>query len=169
MRWLSRFSYKGFFQDPDALWNGLLYNLPRTRVSANGAFWTSRGLDTGSKIKVRFANGTTREYGNTATSTADFTGVTGGKTFYEKFCSGPSTASLVENAKQKHSRFLTAAPSSELPSAARSNRDSEPIRESTDGAVAGYFLEGDHSNVAVLSLRNFVGAAQNEDPLWEYS
>ncbi|WEW56965.1 hypothetical protein PRK78_002424 [Emydomyces testavorans] len=171
--WLAVYSYKQYFQDPDALYNGLLYNLPRTRVSANGAFWSTRAIDTGSKITVGFENGTTKGYENTATSTANFTGVKDGQTFYEKFCSGTTpAASLSEDSREKTFPYFTADPSSESSPIAATPRSiplAEPIRESKDGAVAGYFLEGDHANVAVLSLRSFVGAASSNDPLSEYS
>ncbi|EEP79406.1 predicted protein [Uncinocarpus reesii 1704] len=171
-KWLTEFSFKGSFQDPDALFNGVLYTLPRTRVSGLGSFLTSRAVLTGAKTSVRFENRTTMEYDNFARSSANFTGVTDGKSFYEKFCTPSVSAASLSSSSEKHSPFMTADPGFESTTAVvapRSNPDLEPIRESTDGAVAGYFLKGERSNVAVLYLRNFVGFALNADPLWEYS
>ncbi|KAK2825733.1 hypothetical protein FQN49_007416 [Arthroderma sp. PD_2] len=174
--WMKKFSYSGFFQDPDALYNGMLFNLPRSKISGTGGFFTSRGLYTGNKISVTYENGAKKEFGHTATFTADFAGVKDGKTFYDKFCRGKqSAASLVplEQSLQKDNRFITANPISQPPAFSLFSRDLPPhvapIQESADGAVAGYFLEGKDSKIAVLHLRSFVGAADNNDPLWDYS
>lgn len=174
--WMKKFSFSGFFQDPDALYNGMLFNLPLTRVSGTGGFFTSRGLYTGTKMSVTFENGTTKEFGHTATSTADFSGVKDGNTFYEKFCSGKQQATAASLTDYEHTafrdhRFLTANPISypPFPLAQRTVPPVTPLRESMDGAAAGYFLEGKDSKVAVLNLRSFVGAAENNDPLWDFS
>nr|AJD23206.1 peptidase S41 family protein [Onygena corvina] len=173
--WLKKFSFSGFFQDPDALYNGMLFNLPLSRVSGTGGFFTSRGLYTGNKISVTYENGVKKVFGNTATSSADFSGVKDGKSFYEKFCTGKQAAQSLlslDDSILKENRFLTATPVSQPPTsevAPRSNQNAKPIQESADGAVAGYFLEGKDSKVAVLHLRSFVGSATNNDPLWDYS
>ncbi|OAL68920.1 hypothetical protein A7D00_7175 [Trichophyton violaceum] len=174
--WMKKFSFSGFFQDPDALYNGMLFNLPLTRVSGTGGFFTSRGLYTSTKMSVTFENGTTKEFGHTATSTADFSGVKDGNTFYEKFCSGKQQATAAslkdyEYTAYRDHRFLTANPISSppFPLAQRTVPPVTPLRESMDGAAAGYFLEGKDSKVAVLNLRSFVGAAENNDPLWDFS
>ncbi|KAF3483077.1 peptidase S41 family protein [Arthroderma uncinatum] len=172
--WLKKFSFSGFFQDPDALYNGMLFNLPRSKVSGTGGFLTSRGLYTGNKISVGYENGAKKEFANTATFTADFAGVKDGDSFYNKFCSGKQTAASLlplKETMEKNNRFLTASPISQPSTfmASRSLQEVKPIQESADGSVAGFFLEGKDSHIAVLHLRSFVGGADSNDPLWDYS
>ncbi|KAM5433468.1 hypothetical protein MferCBS31731_007105 [Microsporum ferrugineum] len=174
--WLKKYSFNGRSQDPDALFNGLLYGLPRTEESRAGSFYSYAGLYTGNDITVEYENGHKMGFTNYARFTANFTGVKDGRSFYNKFCGGRSSrSSLVEIPETRHKDhpFFTSSPISQPPSYALTARSLPPyitpVQRSVNGDVAGYFLEGSDSHIAVLYLSTFAGGANSTDTIWDYS
>lgn len=78
------------FHDADTRWNALFPSqaLIASGVGYLGSFRT--GMFQGPNTTMAFANGTVKSSMNVAIVVGDFTGVTDGKTFFRKFCSGPN-------------------------------------------------------------------------------
>ena len=77
-------------QDPDANYN-LLFPILNCASGYCGNLFTGIGdIYLGSDTIVTFRNGSTRHIDTYATSTADFTGVTDGPSFFKRFCTGKS-------------------------------------------------------------------------------
>ncbi|KMP02078.1 hypothetical protein DIZ76_010631 [Coccidioides immitis] len=160
-QWLRRLSYRGSAQDPDALYNALFYNPPGHIQDAVGAFFTAPGVYTEPQIHVEFENGTKKEYQNDAIFHVDFDGVRDGETFYKKFCSGNiDQAPMLKKREVELQKRSSASPRRHFP---------EPVVEFSDGSIAGYFLEGDHSDIAVLSVSTFAPTKNDDNVNAEFS
>jgi hypothetical protein len=107
------------FHDADTRWNALFPSqaLIASGVNFLGSFRT--GTYEGPNTTIAFANGTTKSSINVAVVLGDFTSVTDGTTFFDKFCSGPA--------------FLTTATAT----AANGNNTTVPTQKPTPSHV-GY-------------------------------
>jgi hypothetical protein len=79
--------------DPDANYNNIFWSVPVEGVptNPNGKRFSQYFYHfPGSVTTLKFANGTTKNVLSYATTQLDFTGVTDGKSFFQKFCTGPS-------------------------------------------------------------------------------
>ncbi|WEW60400.1 hypothetical protein PRK78_005885 [Emydomyces testavorans] len=155
-KWLNRLSYKQCLQDPDALYNDLFFSLPAATQDLSGSFFSAIGLYTGPKTTIKFENGTKREFQNDASFHLSFDGVKNGDTFYEKFCSGDikQAPMLKKREVELQKRSKAGKPRAGFP---------EPVVESNEGSIAGYFLEHNYSDTAVLSLSSFVPKDADKD------
>ncbi|KKZ66436.1 hypothetical protein EMCG_07827 [[Emmonsia] crescens] len=159
IEWLRKLSYEGLSQDPDALYNDLFWTIPTITNGGFGGFYSQSGVYTGPSITFKFENGTVTEYENSATFSAPFTDVVDGKSFYNKFCSSKLGLAFK---KSKRDDLLEAAPITPAvePRASKNPRPLYPnaVIDKPGGDLAGYFLDGDYSDVAVLSASSFEGA-----------
>ncbi|KAI1914416.1 hypothetical protein LOZ39_000967 [Ophidiomyces ophidiicola] len=174
-KWLNKLSKEDYTShDPDARHNGLYYNIPRGVSGYSGTFLKSGVLNPGNKITIGFENGTTKEFENSATSSADWTAVTDGPSFYNKFCGGES-APLTSRAISEFNETAPSLHEQELPIDTPYNTfatrntggsDLKPVVKSSSDEMFGYFLE--NSNVAVLRLTSF-DAKKNRYLIENYS
>lgn len=140
-------------QDIDAAYNTMFYSLG----NENANQYSSRGLSgfyyDGDNTTYGLGNGRTVVQPNTAFVSANFDGVTDGKSFYKKFCSGASQGSG-SGAGAENNRKADAAA---VQPKAR-NGYPKPVVRTTDAITAGYFLDGEGvGDVAVLSILSFGG------------
>ena len=105
---LEELSLNDVLQDPDALWNNVMYNpayFTQGSGSGGGIFLNAGYNYPGDTTTLEFANGTVVTTQNYAYVQEDFTGVTDGESFYQKFCatgssqtSGAASSSAVASA-----------------------------------------------------------------------
>jgi hypothetical protein len=135
-----------------------------------GAFATQDKFD-GNSTDVKWANGTTASIRNLATSSFSFTGVTDGKSFFQKFCTGAVSGASAASADTKEKDINVVSPHGPFPARTipiddyhtRNKRQGIPTRayptavaQASSGVVAGYFLKGQgYEDVAVLKIISF--------------
>ena len=142
-------SQLGALNDPDALYNAMFYSKAFAASSPGWqGYFSGSGrfgfIYPGANTTLGFENGTLKTYQSTSGVIADFTGVTDGDSFYDKFCTGPSpNASLTAN-----------SPAAAAPTSAPGYPP--PVVISSDHSVSGYYLNStENSDVAVLSMLSF--------------
>ncbi|KAF2397154.1 hypothetical protein EJ06DRAFT_566892 [Trichodelitschia bisporula] len=134
-------------QDRDALYNVNFYNLAQVRQggagSATGLFsggnyarWTYPG----GKTTITYANGTTVTYENYARVLQSFANIKSGQDLYDKYF---KTAGAMQNMVAKKT------------ASASSPGYPEPVVVDSSNLISGYFLDGEHSEVAVLTVASF--------------
>jgi hypothetical protein len=159
--------------DSDGLMNAMF---ARGDTDHSGAFAVQRKYD-GNSTDVRWANGSTVSSQNTATTELSFSGVTDGRTFFQKFCtgaiSGVPTGST--ETKDKEDPFISPQDLGPVPTIphgdyhTRNKRQSIPtsgypsaVVVARSGVVAGYFLTGrGYEDVAVLKIISFSNPNRN--------
>lgn len=135
-----------------------------------GAFAAQRKFG-GNSTDVRWANGSTTSIQNTATTEFSFSGVTDGRTFFQKFCTGLVSGASTDSAdtKDKELPFVSPHDLGPVPTIpindyhTRNKRQVIPaagypraIAQAQSGVVAGYFLSGrGYEDVAVLKIISF--------------
>jgi hypothetical protein len=154
---LADLSQLGFLQDPDALYNNMFYELAMdaqySSLRYTGYFAGAGRFGNnypGPNTTIQFENGTKTVFENYADVFGDFSGVTDGPSFYQKFCSGPVS-------DDDDADFSGDAPAHTSRATPNAHGYPDPIVISSDQQVAGYFLDDDpaYSDVAVLSLLSF--------------
>ncbi|KAI1339844.1 hypothetical protein F5Y15DRAFT_382300 [Xylariaceae sp. FL0016] len=144
-------SQLGALNDPDSLYNAMFFTLPFAVSQAwDGYFAGSARFGNiwpGPSTTLTFENGTSTTFTTTASVIQDFSGVTDGESFYEKFCTGPTSTST--------SSPTTTTTSTSAPTATQPKGYPEPVLISSDSQVAGYYLDGENSDVAVLAMVSF--------------
>lgn len=150
------------FQDPDALFNALFYEVASS--SEGGAQYFAQGTGEavyiGASTEVVFQNGTSQTFANSAITTYDFTGVDNGAAFYQSFCNATIKLAAANGASPTTTaaggQLATATPSavaSPTPTGNPRIGYPSPTVLSADGSVAGYFLNGTgYEKTAVLSI-----------------
>ncbi|KAI9817689.1 MAG: hypothetical protein M1832_004583 [Thelocarpon impressellum] len=109
----------------------------------------------GATTTLTFANGTERAIDNVATVVADFAGVDSGAAFYARFCaSKPAPPPPPMEAMMKKQPALPPPPG--YPAA---------VVKHSHNTIAGYFLDGIHSDVAVLRVESFAPDATSESEM----
>ncbi|KAF4629086.1 hypothetical protein G7Y89_g9059 [Cudoniella acicularis] len=110
----------------------------------------------GAKTTLQFENGTTTTYRNQAAVRGNFTGVTDGDSFYQKFCTGPTpTSSLVPTSSTATISSTTST--SATPKATAIPDYPAPAIVNSDAVISGYYLtEPGIQDVAVLSVLDFL-------------
>lgn len=135
-----------------------------------GAFASQRKFD-GNSTDVRWTNGSTISTENSATTEYSFTGVTSGRAFFQKFCTGQVSGASAGTAdsKDKEVPFVSPHALGLVPTIplndyhTRNKRQSIPtsgypraVAQAQSGVVAGYFLSGrGYEDVAVLKIISF--------------
>ena len=146
----------GFQQDPDALYNTLMFEMafdaqsPQTRYTGTFAHAGRFGYYyPGANTTIEFENGTISTYQNYAEIITDFTGVVDGPSFYLKFCKGPNEFPFTE--RKKASKAPTPPPAS-----GSAHGYPTPFAITEYQQLSGYFPVGpEFSDVAVLSILSF--------------
>jgi hypothetical protein len=152
------------YQDPDALYNALFYEIAAEN-KGSGSSYRAPGTYTGPSVTVGFQNGTIYNYENAAITTSDFTGVDSGAAFYQVFCNATYKAAAAASASAsalQGKRNVAAATASGPASSSSAPVPTDynprqgypsPIVQSSEGNVAGYFLNGTgYERTAVLSV-----------------
>lgn len=153
---LNEFALGEPFHDPDARYNMLFPNSAGMSKGQynNGGFTTSTSY-AGETTVIGFSNGTTKSFPNIALindPSVDFTGVTDGRSFFKKFCSGPPDI--------KESPTPTPTKETTLPTLTPTGYP-KPAFINSDLNVGGYYINAaGYEDVAVLSIPGF----QPEDP-----
>ena len=157
-------------QDPDALYNDAFWELAQVASSGDN-MGTVLGISrfyTEETINITFKNGSTQTFSNVAIVNNDFTDVDSGDAFYSKFCSQPITPSTTAPSSSSSTTTPPEEPTTSIPDATsstvnpRGTRYPTPVVQETTGSVAGYFLNGSFSDVAVLSLNAFLQASDGD-------
>ncbi|KAH8687804.1 hypothetical protein BGZ60DRAFT_425664 [Tricladium varicosporioides] len=150
---LEKSSEKGFLQDPDALYNNMFYELAMDaqydtlRYTGYFAGFGRAGyIYPGAKTTIEFDNGTITTYDNYADVIGKFESVIDGPSFYQRFCTGPNSASVTDSGDFPTKRDSMTA---------YGYPNAQAI--SSDKQIAGYFIEDDpaYADVAVLSMLSF--------------
>lgn len=154
-------SLLGSLQDRDALYNTMFYS--PAFYATNGGDW--QGYYGGSgrygyvwpgpSTELTFENGTIVEYKTIARVVGDFSGISNGRSFYDKYCSGSTPVAQV------------ATPTTPSPTASATSIPvptplgyPPPVIIASDESAAGYFLSD--SDVAVLALLTYAPAVPAE-------
>ena len=135
--------------DPDGLYNSLFWS--KAQNGTGSSMKPSLAQSPGDTSTLKFANGSTHTYSNTAI-VGNFTGVVDGESLYAQYCTGhpyqlPST---IPGERQKRqvsnlSQSLRAPPG--YP---------DPVQIQSTFKVGGYYLQGQGlDNTAVLSIPSF--------------
>ncbi|KAJ8071606.1 hypothetical protein OCU04_001929 [Sclerotinia nivalis] len=137
-----------FNQDADAAYNSMFFEKAYVAAGVSQGYFSSSGriryIYPGSNTTFGFENGTTLVTENYANVKGDFTGVTDGKSFYQKFCV-PTTTKSVE--------ATVAAPAAAIVTA---TGYPTPVVITNDTIVGGYYLsDPGFEDVAVLTLLAF--------------
>jgi hypothetical protein len=141
-----------------------------------GAFAVQDRYD-GNSTTIKWTNGSTATIRNIATSDLSFTGVSDGKSFFSKFCTGLTGASTssADTREEKDPGLVSPRRLGRIPTIplndyhTRNKRQTinpstypKPITVGTSGVVAGYFLTGQgYEDVAVLKIISFSNPSQS--------
>ena len=174
--YLEDLKQRGILQDPDSLWNNLFWNPAQIALGSSGTGTgvfggggRGRYVYPGPTTTLTFSNGTKTSYPNFANVLYEFSGVTDGESFYQKFCTGPSptasasaSASTTATATANVTTSATAAASTTAssPSSLFTATPGYPIPliRHSENLIAGYYLNyTGYGDVAVLSVPSFVG------------
>lgn len=156
---LANLSQLNFLQDPDALYNNMFYELAMDAqyltLRYTGYFAGAGRFGSnypGANTTIEFENGTTTVFENYAEVIGNFSGVTDGPSFYQKFCNGLSS----DNAKSSD-RLDNPSTFTSREAAPNAHGYPDPVVISSDQQISGYFLDDDpaYSDVAVLSMLSF--------------
>ena len=127
-----------------------------------GAFRIQTHYD-GPTTKLEFANGTVRTLDNIAISRESFSGVTNGKTFFSKFCSGTSTSD--DEANREDELELGDNPQGRLQGRAKKSRSvSEQLYDNPQGALKPRLqVSTEKRFVKRQSLANYTTVAESSE------
>jgi hypothetical protein len=132
------------FHDADTRWNALF---PSQALLASGTTFLGSfrtGQYQGPNTTMQFANGTTFSQMNLAVIFGNFTGVNSGKTFFQKFCTGPPPVTQVQapapTRTENSTRTVTPSPIAKPAPSHIGYPKAELINPNL--AVGGYYLNG---------------------------
>ena len=151
---LEAVAQENFLQDPDAAYNILFYS-PAFQAAAPGwqGYFAGSGrqgyIYPGVNTTFSFENGTTAVFENTAHVIGDFTSVTDGESFYQKFCTGPATPTSTNMTTTTATGTAAPTASPNIPAGYPT-----PVVITPDQSAAGYYIP-DLPDVAVLSMLSF--------------
>lgn len=137
----------------DTTYNQVFYDIAFP-TAPSGVFVTGiNGYYLSDETVFTYSNGSTFSFPVAASSVLDFTGVDSGEAFYEAFCMSSSYSSSNYHGSQKNDIATRSSESFEL-----FDGYPEPMYQSTDASVSGYFLNGTkYEDTAVLFLSSFSG------------
>ncbi|RSM15423.1 hypothetical protein CDV31_005015 [Fusarium ambrosium] len=143
------------FNDPDAQFNNLFSNIPRSVNSMSGAALITQ-FEIPDKYTIKFYNGTELEVVNEIAilKTVDFSGIESGEDFHEYFEIPHNTTSEKSSSNERradNNNTTTAKESANLPGYPK------PVVKHSKNSLAGYFLEGEgYEKTAVLTILSFL-------------
>jgi hypothetical protein len=172
---LENWAQYGSLQDRDALYNNVFYELATVSLgpvgSGIGTFAGSgrgRWVYPGATTEITFKNGSCVTYDNFARVLIPFDGITDGESLYQLWFTGNQPGSETEEAAPSNSTSATPTPSASATASATpvptipAPGFPPPVLREAHNLIGGYFLEGDYSDVAVLSVPSFVGIDAQE-------
>ncbi|KAE8822519.1 hypothetical protein PTNB85_10405 [Pyrenophora teres f. teres] len=142
---LTKLSSFGNFQDQDALWNDVFHQLAAAPTGIDkglGTFADTKYLYPGASTHLKFANGSEATYTNFAKVLIPF---------YANVTDGSSLADNWFDCTRRGRQFHR--PTNDGPFDTPGHPDA--VIRQKDNAVGGYYLEGVHSDTAVLSIPTF--------------
>lgn len=141
LKYLEAVALQADFHDADTRWNALFPSQAMLASGVNylGAFRS--GKYAGPSTTIVFANGTSRTDTNLAVVFGNFTGVDSGRTFFDTFCTGSPPPPV-----------MTTRPSSSKAPSPTQTGYPEPVVIHPDGAIAGYYLEGEGYEVCLKTF-----------------
>ncbi len=159
IEYLETLSQLGSLQDRDALYNNLFYELAQVSLGESG---TSTGMFTGggrgryvypgATTTFSFANGTERTIENYARVRSNFRGINTGEDLAKQWINYGNGASA-GSSSQESETLSTAATAATAPGYPA------PVSMGPLNMINGYYIDdAEHSDVAVLSVPNFVGS-----------
>ena len=168
--YLEKDSKWNYNTDLDAVYNSLFTSLPgRSQSSFSfylGAFTACGDMSViypGPTTEFRFANGTSASFENHAQVYLSFDGITDGETLYQSYFSTPKIQpqdqsqgqNQTSDSQEQSNETSTPPPLQQLPGYP------PPIVFDHTISLGGYYLDDDHSDVAVLSVPDF---SDSSDP-----
>lgn len=160
-----------FGHDPDANYNNVLWSpgqISKGDPTGNGSFAIAFRPQ-GSLTKLTFADGTDRNVYTYAASDKNFTGITNGKDFFERFCTGEKASPDVSIPTESNPDTTTSSTTSETASSTYISFTSvstqttatplttifpSPLVLTPDYSLAGY-LPDELSDTAILQIPTF--------------
>ncbi|ORY19892.1 hypothetical protein BCR34DRAFT_551887 [Clohesyomyces aquaticus] len=170
--YLENWSQYGSLQDRDALYNNVFYELAIVSLGSSstgmGTFTgggRGRWVYPGATTTLGFENGTSVTYNNYAKVLVSFDGVTDGTSLYKKWF----TANKPKTTSPPASNTSSTPSATATPSATSTPAPGypPPVFRESHNLIGGYYLEGDYSDVAVLSVPSFVSLDVAEIPFQE--
>ncbi|RSM08578.1 hypothetical protein CEP52_004584 [Fusarium oligoseptatum] len=140
--------------DPDAQFNNLFSNIPRSVNSMSGTALITQ-FEIPDKYTIKFYNGTELEVVNEIAilKTVDFSGIESGEDFHEYFEIPHNTTSekSSSNERRADNNTTTTKETANLPGYPK------PVVKHSKNSLAGYFLEGEgYEKTAVLTILSFL-------------
>ena len=156
--YLENWAQYGSLQDPDALFNNVMYELAQISLgtTGSGAGTFSGGgrgayVYPGAETTLTFENGTTMSYENYARVLQDFVGINTGEDLYNTYLEPPPTTTSTTTT----SPSATPTPAPGYP---------PPVLRQENNLIGGYYLgAAGYEDIAVLSVPSFVGLATAEE------
>ena len=175
---------EGVYEDPDANYNSIFPNVALdSNYQSDSPIWMSSSHYQGTDTVLTFKNGSSTHILTFATTSDDFTGVTDGRSFFQKFCAAksPTSSSAIQSFSALPSSLIVSSsasisgiPSSVLASASATALSSEVLYSAVpsqtalpapsafpkpwviahDRSVACYF-PADNQDLAVLMVPTF--------------
>ncbi|KXJ97054.1 hypothetical protein Micbo1qcDRAFT_229809 [Microdochium bolleyi] len=131
------------YQDPDAQWNSMFPTLTKPHSYLTVA---SSLVYQGDNVTLTYSNGTKQTEQSYAALYADLSNIKNGEDFYNKFCSGTSSASSMRIA-QPAEEGLAKRQTPGFPTT---------VVADAGGTISGYFLSGKgYDDAAVLAVKAF--------------
>lgn len=165
---IANLSLLGAFQDRDALYNTMFYS-PAVNAANDGTwqgFYGGSGrygyIWPGPSTDVTFENGTTVSYRTVARIVGDFSSISDGASFYDKYCSGTRPVTQVATPRPTTTGPTATATATATPTGIPQGNLTalapvgypQPVVIASDQSAAGYYLPD--SDVAVLALLTYV-------------
>ncbi|KAF2709675.1 peptidase S41 family protein-like protein [Pleomassaria siparia CBS 279.74] len=179
LEFLEDWSQLGSLQDRDALYNNVFYELASVSLGGAGAgIGTFAGSGRGrwpypgAETTLEFENGTTLTYSNYARVLIPFDGITDGESLYQLWFTGNQpTATEAEPGPSNSttpsptlSATATAATTTTTTTSIPAPGYPPPVLREENNLIGGYYLDGEYSDVAVLSVPSFVSLDTAEIP-----
>lgn len=161
--YLDSWAQYGSLQDPDALFNNVMYELAQISLgtTGSGAGTFSGGgrgayVYPGAETGLTFENGTTISYENFARVLQDFVGVNTGEDLYNMYLEPPPPPPTTTSAAMTTaSATPTSTPIPGYP---------PPVLRQENNLIGGYYIDAaGYEDIAVLSVPSFVGLFTAEE------
>ncbi|KAF2192652.1 peptidase S41 family protein-like protein [Zopfia rhizophila CBS 207.26] len=170
--YLENWSQYGSLQDRDALYNNVFYELAVVSLGSSGSGMGTfsgggrgRWVYPGPTTELVFENGTIATLTNYAKVLIPFDGITDGESLYRLWFTADKPTET--GAPSPSNSSTPTASSTPTVSATPAPGYPPPVIRESHNLIGGYYLEGDYSDVAVLSVPSFVSLDSAEIPFQE--